>query len=188
MNTAKEVLEAYLESKDRNRPSVILDCYAPEAVLTYSIATDTISFPARVAGAEAIAQTLVRELRANFDRCKTYYVCDSIAGGGHGIDFLPWLIIMRQISSEALRVGKGYYRWLFESGAMGLRVCAMHIHIERMDIIEDRDGNILSDLQAALPYPWLAPVMLRDTFGRLMLQSPRFAFLDTFCTPLDRPA
>src|SRR5258707_11423092 len=87
MNTPKDLLEAYLQAKDLDRPSVILDCYAPDAVLTYSIATDTISFPARVSGAEAIAQTLVRDFRKNFDCCKTYYVCDSIAHDGLLIDF-----------------------------------------------------------------------------------------------------
>jgi len=187
MNTPKNLLEAYLQAKDLNQPSVILDCYAPDAVLTYSIATDTISFPAKVSGADAIAQTLVRDFRKNFDRCKTYYVCDSMAPAGQDIDFMPWLVIMRQISSTALRLGKGFYRWKFERGGTGMQVCGMHIHIERMDIIEDRDGNQLNALQAALPYPWLRPAMLRETFGRIMKQSPGFAFLDGFQAPVDRP-
>jgi len=50
MNTPKDLLEAYLQAKDLNRPSVILECYTPDAVLTYPSATDTISFPARVIG------------------------------------------------------------------------------------------------------------------------------------------
>ena len=187
MNTAKQLLEAYLQAKDLNRPPVILECYMPDAVLTYCIATDTISFPAKVEGAEAIAQTLVRDFRKNFDRCKTYYVCDSIADGGQRIDFMPWLVIMRQVSNSALRIGKGYYRWRFESDETRLRVCAMHIHIERMDIVEDRDGNRLRVLQSALPYPWLSPTTLRDTFERLMQQAPDFVFLDTFKAPVGNP-
>ena len=100
---------------------------------------------------------------------------------------MPWLVIMRQRSTTALRVGKGYYRWQFESGATGLRVCAMHIHIERMDIIEDRDAQALRVLQSALPYPWLSPATLRETFGGLMRQAPGFAFLDAFREPVGKP-
>jgi hypothetical protein len=188
MNTPKGLLEAYLQAKDFNQPSVILDCYTPDAVLTYSIATDTISFPARVCGADAIAQTLVRDFRKNFDCCKTYYVCDSIAPAGNGIDFLPWLVIMRQVSNTALRLGRGYYRWSFERDESGTRVCAMHIHIERMDVIEDRDGKKREQLHAALPYPWLRPAVLSETFERMRKQSPGFAFLDGFRAPVASPA
>ena len=70
MNTPKSLLEAYLQAKDLNQPSVILDCFTRDAVLTYSIATDTISFPARVDGADAIAQVLVRDFGKGFDSCR----------------------------------------------------------------------------------------------------------------------
>lgn len=186
MNTPKDLLEKYLEAKDLNRPSLILDCYTSDAVLTYSIVTDTISFPDKVLGAPAIAQTLVRDFRKKFDCCKTYYVCDSIAGDGRHIDFMPWLVIMRQMSNTALRVGKGYYRWQFESDETRMRVCAMHIHIERMDIIEDRHGKALHVLQSELPYPWLPPATLLETFERLPKQVPGFAFLDVFKAPVGK--
>jgi hypothetical protein len=186
MNTPKDLLEAYLEAKDLDRPSLIRYCYTPNAVLTYSIATDTISFPDKVLGADAIAQTLVRDFRKRFDRCKTYYVCDSIVNHALLIDFMPWLVIMRETSNSALRVGKGCYRWQFESDETRMRVCAMHIHIERMDIIEDRDGKMLQALQSELPYPWLPPATLLETFERLMKQAPGFAFLDVFKAPVTK--
>jgi len=183
MNTPKDLLEAYLEAKDHDRPSLILECYAPNAVLTYSIATDTISFPSKVLGADAIAQILVRDFRKKFDRCKTYYVCDSIIDRGQRIDFMPWLVIMREVSNSALRVGKGYYRWQFESDETRMRVGAMHIHIERMDNMEDADGKTLHALQSELPYPWLPPATLLKTFERLMKQAAGFEFLDVFKVP-----
>ena len=186
MNTPKDLLEAYLEAKDLDRPSLILECYTPNAILTYSIATDTISFPNKVLGADAIAQTLVRDFRQRFDRCKTYYVCDAIVACGQRIAFIPWLVIMREVSNSALRVGKGYYRWQFESEETRMRVCAMHIHIERMDILEDRDGKTLHALQSELAYPWLPPATLVETFERLMKQAPRFAFLDVFKAPVGK--
>ena len=188
MNTSKDLLEAYLQAKDLDQPSLILDCYTPDAVLTYSIATDTISFPAKVFGADAIAQTLVREFGKNFDCCRTYYVCDSVAHDSQGIDFMPWLVIMRQKSTTAMRLGKGFYRWRFQSDETRTRVCAMHIHIERMDIIEDREGEKRKQLHAALPYPWLRPAVLSESFQRMRKQSPGFAFLNSFRVPLARPA
>jgi hypothetical protein len=186
MNSPKDLLEAYLQAKDFDRPSVILETYAEDAVLTYSIATDTIAFPARVVGADAIAQTLVRDFRKKFDCCKTYYVCDSAPAAGHDIDFLPWLVIMREVSSSALRLGKGYYRWAFAHGAAAMRVSAMHIHIERMDVITDDDGAKRQALHDALPYPWLPPRALRETLARLGRQ-PAFGFVADFRDPLAGP-
>ena len=188
MNTSKSLLEVYVQAKDMNQPSVILDCYTPDAVLTYSIATGTISFPARTCGADAIAQVLVLDFGKSFDCCKTWYVCDSITPDPKSIDFLPWLVIMRQVSSSDLRLGKGFYRWTFERDESGMRVCAMHIHIERMDIIEDRDGKKRQAFHAALPYPWLRPEVLSETVGRLRKQGSAFAFLEDFGEPVARPA
>lgn len=187
MNNPKDLLEAYLQAKDFDQPSLILETYAADAVLTYSIATDSISFPARVRGADGIAQTLVRDFRRKFDRCRTYYVCDAIPDAGQDIDFLPWLVVMREMSSSALRLGKGYYRWVFERGAATMRVSAMHIHIERMDVIEDSDGAKRQVLQDALPYPWLQPRALHDALDRLGRQ-PSFGFVADFQDPLARPA
>jgi len=188
MNTPKDLLEAYLQAKDCNRPSVISDCYTPDAVLTYSIATDTIAFPAKVVGSFAIAQTLVRDFRKSFDCCRTYYVCDSFPQDAEDIGFLPWLVIMRQISTGELRLGKGWYRWGFEPRRAGMRVCAMHIHIERMDIIEDTNGDKRHALQGALPYPWLRPAVLSGTLERLRKQNPALEFVEEFQAPVRSPA
>lgn len=187
MNTPKDLLEAYLEAKDLSRPSLILECYTANAVLTFSIATNTISFPDKVLGADAIARTLVRDFGRKFDRCKTYYVCDSMVDRGQRIDFLPWLVIMREKSNSALRVGKGYYRWQFESDETKMRVGAMHIYIERMDVLDDHDGKMLHALQSELPYPWLAPATLLEKFERLMERAPGFSFLDAFKAPVGKP-
>lgn len=187
MNTPKDLLEAYLRAKDLDQPSVIPECYAPEAVLSFSIATDQISFPKRVRGAYAIAQTLVGDFRRRFDCCKTWYVCDSLAAVGVEIDFLPWLVVMREKSTSALRLGKGYYRWAFERGESRMWVSAMHIHIERMDIIEDGNGEKREQLHAALPYPWLRPAVLSEAFASLQQQNPALAFLGDFRDPVARP-
>ncbi len=186
MNTRRELLEVYVEAKDVNRPTLILESFKPDAVLTYSIATDTISFPDKVLGADAIAQTLVRDFREKFDRCKTYYVCDSMVDFARQFDFVPWLVVMREVSSLALRVGKGHYRWQFNTDEERLRVSAMHIHIEKMEVIEDRGGKMLHSLQSALPYPWLAAAKLIETCVRMMKQTPDFSFLEAFKAPIGK--
>jgi hypothetical protein len=55
-----------------------------------------------------------------------------------------------------------------------------------MDIIEDRVGKTLHALQSELPYPWLPPAVLLETFERLMKQAPGFAFLDVFKVPVGK--
>ena len=52
MATPAALLERYVEAKDLARPHLMRDIYAPDAVLTYSIATDAIDFPAEVRGVE----------------------------------------------------------------------------------------------------------------------------------------
>ena len=188
MNTARKLLERYLEAKDLNRPHLIVDGFTPDAVLTFSFATDSISFPERVCGSDAIAQTLVRDFRQTFTQCRTYYVCDSIRALNHRIDRLPWLVVMRESARPTLRVGRGYYDWRFRLHRRTMRVRAMHIHIERMDAVEDGDGHILNTLQSELPYPWLAPTALHAVIGSLTDRASVFAFLQNFKAPAGRLA
>ncbi|PWT72936.1 MAG: hypothetical protein C5B46_06110 [Proteobacteria bacterium] len=183
MRTPKELLERYVEAKDGNRPALILEFYDPQAVLTYSIATDTISFPAIVHGAEAIADTLVGSFGKRFMQCRTYYVCDAIDAESRRLDRLPWLVVMQEVLTNALRIGKGYYRWDFQAAQYGLRVKAMHIHIERMDAIEDRSARLLHRIHAELDYPWLPPSVLNDGLDRLLSRNTEMDFLRAFKVP-----
>ena len=165
MLTPRSLLERYVEAKDQVRPNMMQPIYAANAVLTFSLATDMISFPHRVVGLDGISKTLVVDFGAKFSRCKTFYICDSAPQPKDRIAILPWLVLMRESASSHLRIGKGYYKWTFEEGGDGnMQVAAMHIHIERMDIIDDRNGRILHALQSSLPYPWLPPTMLLEKF------------------------
>ncbi|MEO8039991.1 MAG: hypothetical protein ABI794_14575 [Betaproteobacteria bacterium] len=176
---ARELLERYVEAKDLNRPELTPALYSRDAVLSFSIATDEISFPDEVRGRQAITRTLVTEFGERFDRCRTFYVCDSLPVHDHCIAFLPWLVVMRETASRTLRVGKGCYRWVFEpDGRPAVR--AMKIHIARMAGIADPDGSMLERVQAGLPYPWLAPAELRRVVDALVAGGPAFEFLTTF--------
>jgi len=183
MTSPQWLLERYVEAKDLTRPHLMQDVYAPGAVLTYSIATDTIAFPSKVEGPEGITNTLVVDFATRFDRCKTFYVCDSVPPQGVSLR-VPWLVLMRERAASALRIGKGYYLWEFTQPEP-LRVTSMHIHIARMDSIADPQGSLLSAGQAVLPYPWLKPAALRSAFSALADATPTLAFLQDFLEPTD---
>src|SRR5262245_22216756 len=186
MSTPRLLLERYVEAKDLTRPQCMPDIYAADAILTFSIATDSIDFPRRVAGIDAITRTLVVDFAARFSRCKTFYVCESPPKETDNPVALPWLVLMRESALEQLRIGKGYYRWTFEQrGSDAIRVIAMHIHIAAMDAIADTDGRLLAAAQAPLIYPWLAPALMHSKLSALAEADAALAFLSRFATPVD---
>jgi hypothetical protein len=188
MSTRQLLLERYVEAKDFTRPHLMREIYAPDAVLTFSIATDSISFPEKVAGIDGITRTLIVDFGAKYNRCRTYYVCDSLPEHTDRITIVPWLVLMHEAARAVLRVGKGYYVWTFEpQGPVSVQVVAMHIHIERMDPVDDADGHLLSAAQAVLPYPWLPPSVMRSRLGTLSQSDPALAFLGDFRVPIDPP-
>jgi hypothetical protein len=189
MATPAVLLERYVEAKDLARPYLMRDIYAADAVLTYSIATDAIDFPAEVRGIESITRTLVVEFALKFDRCRTYYLCDAPPAQTSSVAEVPWLVVMREPALSRLRMGKGYYRWTFQPGpADGVRVAAMHIHIERMEPIEDPGARLLERVQAPLPYPWLAPAVLGARFAAVAASDPALRFVEAFRLPVDPAA
>jgi len=185
MRTPRALLELYVQAKDEVRPQLMREIYAPDAVLTYSIATNSISFPARTVGLDAIARTLVVAFATRFERCKTYYVCEAAPSDDAVFARIPWLVVMREPAAASLRIGKGYYEWSF---ARPPRVTAMHIHIDRMDAIPDVDATLLVTAQSGLTYPWLRPSLLHSTYAGRAEQNSLLAFLQEFQSPLDLPS
>jgi len=93
---------------------------------------------------------------------------------------------MNEPARDCMRIGKGCYEWTFEVQGPGrVQVVAMHIHIERMDPVDDGDGLLLSAVQAVLPYPWLPPNVMRSRLGTLSETDPPLAFLRDFQVPID---
>jgi hypothetical protein len=186
MSTPRLLLERYVEAKDLVRPQLMQEIYAPEAILTFSIATDSIDFQRRVAGIEEITKTLIVDFAAKYRRCKTFYVCESPPGEADKTVILPWLVLMRESALARLRIGKGYYEWTFERRSdRETQVVAMHIYIAAMDAIDDADGHLLTAAQSALTYPWLPPTLMRSKLGGLAEADPAFAFLRAFAAPVD---
>jgi hypothetical protein len=95
---------------------------------------------------------------------------------------------MREPALSRLRMGRGFYRWTFRPATEGVRVAAMHIHIERMDPIEDPGARLLERIQAPLPYPWLSPALLDANLAALAGSDTALRFLHAFRTPVDPAA
>ncbi|MFM0716475.1 hypothetical protein PQQ73_09055 [Paraburkholderia strydomiana] len=180
----RRALDIYIDAKDNTRAQRIAEAFAADAVLTISLATSAIAFPARTVGSDAIAKTLVTDFGAQYSRCRTYYVCDSLDVQAGVIDALSWLVVMRETASGALRVGHGVYRWTFDETPV---VTSFDIHIARMDVVPDADGALLDALQASLDYPWLAPAALHAGFTALARSTPALAFADAFSRPAWAP-
>ncbi|RKF42752.1 hypothetical protein [Paraburkholderia fungorum] len=181
----RRALETYVDAKDNTRAERIAEAFAADALLTISLATSNIAFPARTVGTDAIAKTLVTDFGAQYTRRRTYYVCDSLAVQDGTIDALPWLVVMRERSTGAVRVGHGVYRWRFDTTSA---VTGFHIHIARMDVVPDADGALLEALQDGLSYPWLAPADLHAHFTSLARCTPALAFVEAFSLPAAAPA
>jgi hypothetical protein len=182
----RRLLETYIDAKDNTKPARIHEAFAPDAVLTFSLATPNIAFPARSVGADAIATTLVTDFGTRYSRCRTYYVCeaDALVVRDRVIEALPWLVVMREEAAGALRIGHGTYRWTFEANDTAPRVSQFHIHIARMDVIADPDGTWLARLQDGLSYPWLRPDDLAARYEALAEDaSDYFTFAREFARP-----
>jgi hypothetical protein len=182
----RRLLETYIDAKDNTKPARIHEAFAPDAVLTFSLATPNITFPSRSVGADAIATTLVSDFGARYSRCRTYYVCgaDELVVRDRTIEALPWLVVMREEAAGALRIGHGTYRWTFDGNDSARRVSQFHIHIARMDVVGDPDGARLERLQDGLSYPWLDPDDLAARYEALARDaSGSFTFAREFARP-----
>jgi hypothetical protein len=181
LSSVRSLLECYLRAKDLNQPALISECFAADAELTFSIATDDIDFPRVVTGAPAIAKTLVADFGERFDRCRTYYLCVEPHLNESRTCEMPWLVIMREKATESLRIGKGTYRWRFSADAgKGDMIVQLHIHIERMDALVDPHAEKLNALQSRFSYPWLSPQELQRSMASFIETGPDFAFAIPF--------
>ena len=181
--TVRGLLECYLRAKDLNQAALIADCFAANAELSFSLANDDIDFPPRVTGVAAIAHTLVEAFGERFEQCRTYYVCTTPPVDEHGVSSMPWLVVMRQKDSGALRIGHGTYRWQFAIDGENddvARVAALHIHIARMDTIDDPQSLKLDRLHAAFGYPWLPVHAFARGLADIAAAHSDWAFLAPF--------
>jgi len=155
-HTAITLLESYIKGKDDDQFQILEEIYSQNAELDFEIAADTISFPAKTMGNQAIAKVLSKDFNKKYQKVKTYYVstpnADQLA-----IHQQRWLVVMQDKSDLSTRVGTGYYNWhLFET-ERGLKIEKHKIYIHVMLTLIDEDSTELNRIQSTLRYPWLEP-------------------------------
>lgn len=140
---------AYIRAKDGNRPHLLDWAFTPDAYLSMCVQTQSISFPPESYGREAIADTLVRHFNQTYENVYTFCIGTP---PGNSVKTLscPWLVVMSEKQSGAVRVGCGYYDWTFS----GHRVCALRITIACMELLPPDTLDLVMDWVSGLPYPW----------------------------------
>lgn len=96
---------------------------------------------------------------------------------------MSWLVVMRQKDNGALRVGHGTYRWQFAGNGESddaARIAALHIHIARMDTIDDPKSAKLDALHGAFGYPWLPAHAFARGLADVAAAQPEWVFLTPF--------
>ncbi|MHA6889152.1 hypothetical protein [Ralstonia pseudosolanacearum] len=192
MNDFARLLEGYLHAKDDHLPHLIDGIFAPDARLTFALATQNIAFPSRADGAAAITRTLVTDFGAQYHRCRTYCVvrrgdlpeAPRVGNGPVSLAPMPWLVVMQARAGGALRVGHGRYRWTFDRAGDDWRVSDLHIDIARMDVVDDARADAWrAAIQQALPYPWVDAQVLRAAVARLVAGDAGLDWLAAFGEP-----
>lgn len=173
----RHAIESYLRAKDGNRPDLLRQAFTPEATVTMSVLTSTISFPTELKGIAAIAETLVRRFNQTYENIYTFCIGEPPQQASLAHD-CKWLVGMSMKETGEVRIGYGEYRWAFDH-ASG-RVSRLTIVIDRMDVAPAQELQPLMDWLQALDYPWLDAQAARD-------RAPRSPSLAPLLQALERP-
>lgn len=156
IRAVKEVLEQYINGKDKDRFELLETIYKLNSKVTFEIKPTIISFPSVINGNIEIAQVLSLDFNKKYSNVKTYYLSDCFPSIYKlSIDKQNWLVLMSEKNSDDIYVGTGYYNWKFGYGQGGvLQIEHHHIFIEAMIKLTNLPLKFLFDLQKSIPYPW----------------------------------
>ena len=171
-----ELISAYIQAKDCNRPWLMSQAFCNDARLEMTVKTDAISFPPVVSGLEGIADTLVRQFSRDNDNVYTFCLAD--APIGHGVHFrCDWLVGMSRIDTGDVRVGCGHYDWTFADTAQP-RVKGLAISIDVMQVLDRSHLQPVMAWLSGLSYPWCPTEVARRAMPDLAGLAPVARFLD----------
>jgi len=106
MSSPLDAVSTYILAKDGNRPFLIKQAFAEDAVLEIEVKTDAISFPSSAKGLNAIEDILVRRFGNDYENIYTF--CLSRPSAADRLHFAcHWLVGMSAKSGGQLRVGCG---------------------------------------------------------------------------------
>jgi hypothetical protein len=147
------VLRNYFHAKDENRPHLLDRVFEPGAELIVVNHADTISFPARTVGREAITDVLVRDFGQTYENIYSFYL--RRPQGATEAFSCGWLVAMSMKQSKSVRVGCGRYDWSFANAAPHLAT-HLTITIQAMQVLPPAELAAVLAWVQALNYPWCA--------------------------------
>lgn len=150
-NSALAVV-AYIEAKDGNRPWLMRQVFAADAVLEMVVKTDAISFPSSATGRDEIAEVLVRRFSSEFENVYTLCLSSPPEPDAHQFT-CDWLVGMSRRDDCAVRIGCGQYDWVFGSEGVAC-VDRLTITIEEMQALDTGVLPAVMQWLAGLSYPW----------------------------------
>lgn len=149
--TPEIVLRGYFHAKDENRPHILERVFDPGAELVVANHADSISFPARTTGREAIADVLVRNFAQTYENIYSFYLQRppvEVANFSCG-----WFVSMSEKRSKSARVGCGRYDWVFSEASPHLAT-HLTITIHAMEVLPPAELPAVLSWVQALSYPW----------------------------------
>jgi hypothetical protein len=174
MSSPLDAVSTYILAKDGNRPFLIKQAFAEDAVLEIEVKTDAISFPSSAKGLNAIEDILVRRFGNDYENIYTF--CLSRPSAADRLHFAcHWLVGMSAKSGGQLRVGCGRYDWYFAPGEACL-VDKLIITIEVMKVFPATELAATMDWLCGLPYPWCTV----DDAVRGMPRTGEFAAIEAY--------
>jgi hypothetical protein len=152
MLTPRDAIHTYILAKDGNRPFLMKQAFAENAVLETVVKSDAISFPSAVEGLAAIEDVLVRRFCA--DNENVYTFCLSRPADTDRHFSCHWLVGMSMKATGQLRIGCGRYDWHFNGQG---KIEKLVITIDLMKILPPDERDAAIGWLATLPYPWCSP-------------------------------
>ncbi|WP_235956282.1 hypothetical protein [Grimontia sedimenti] len=152
-----KAINRYISAKDNNKPHLLTKVFTEASLLEMKVNTDSISFPSDVVGVEAISHVLSSQFNQRFENVYTFCLSDSIVRDDTLLT-CKWLVVMTEKDNGTLRIGCGYYDWLFNDdssiSAKDPKVDKLTITIDYMAAIHYSNKDHLLDGIGELPYPW----------------------------------
>ena len=155
----ESVLRTYFHAKDENRPHLLDEVFAEEAVLHVHNASSAIAFPAVTQGREAIGAVLVGDFNRTNENIYSFYLARPPADVT--VFVCGWFVGMTDKSTKAVRVGCGTYEWRFGPVPAAL-ASQLVIRIDTMEMLSAADWKPVLSWLCSLSYPWSNPAAVLD--------------------------
>lgn len=151
-SSTESVLRNYFHAKDENRPHFMARAFAPDAVLTMALRTQSIAFPPESRGLAAISDTLVRKFGQAYENVYTFYLSRPAPGACLPDFRCDWIVGMTEKATGDVRVGCGRYDWAFQPDPY--LATELAITIEAMATLPADEAPAVFAWLLGLDYPW----------------------------------